>query len=161
MDARTIPKKPKRVREVDEALQEWEERFQTLIELSSEWYWEQDEHWRFTLVTGTLGHSGIDPQKFIGTSRWDRSAVPVGDGGSWDPHKAVLLARQPFNDFLFKRKGLNGDVRTISTSGQPVFDEKKRFLGYRGIAKDVTQSRRADQLLALEHAVSRRLAEAE
>jgi len=52
-------------------------------------------------------------------------------------------------------------VRYISTSGQPVFDEKGRFRGYRGIAKDVTKSRRADQLLELEHAVSRRLGEAE
>jgi len=40
----------------------------------------------------------------------------------------------------------------------PFFDDKGRFLGYRGIAKDVTKSRRAEQLLALEHAVSRRLA---
>jgi len=77
MDARTIPKKPKRPRDVEEALREWEKRFQSLIELSSEWYWEQDEDCRFTLVTGTLGHSGIDPQKFIGTYRWDRGAVPV------------------------------------------------------------------------------------
>jgi diguanylate cyclase (GGDEF)-like protein/PAS domain S-box-containing protein len=161
MDARTISKKPKRPRDVEETLREWEKRFQSLIELSSEWYWEQDEDCRFTLVTGTLGHSGIDPQKFIGTYRWDRGAVPVGDGGSWDPHKAVLQARQPFRDFLFKRTGSEGDVRTISASGQPVFDDQGRFHGYRGIARDVTQSRRADQLLALEHAVSRRLAEAE
>ncbi len=146
----------------NEELRRWEERFESFIELSSEWYWEQDEDCRFTLVTGSAaGHGGTDTKKFLGTYRWDRGAVPVGDGGSWDKHKAVLEARQPFRDFLFKRADSKGDVRTISTSGQPVFDDKGRFRGYRGIAKDVTKSRRADQLLALEHSVSRRLAEAD
>jgi diguanylate cyclase (GGDEF)-like protein/PAS domain S-box-containing protein len=162
MDTRKTPKNPKRSRDADEALRESEKRFQALIELSSEWYWEQDEDWRFTLVTGSaVGHGGIGPEKFVGTYRWDRGAVPVGDGGSWDPHKAALQSRQPFSDFLFKRAGSKSDVRTISTSGQPIFDKEGCFRGYRGIAKDVTQSRRADQLLALEHAVSRRLTEAE
>jgi diguanylate cyclase (GGDEF)-like protein/PAS domain S-box-containing protein len=160
MEARKSRKKPTPPRDVDEALRQWEKRFESLVELSSEWYWEQDEDCRFTLVTGsTLGHGGIDPQKFIGTYRWDRGAVPLD--GDWDKHRAVLKARQPFADFLFKRTDSAGDVRTISTSGQPVFDDMGRFRGYRGIAKDVTQGRRADQLVALEHTVSRRLAEAE
>ncbi len=159
MGARKNPNKP---RDSNEELRRWEERFESLIELSSEWYWEQDEDHRFTLVTGSsAGHGGIDPKRFLGTYRWDRGAVPVGDGGSWDKHKAVLEAKQPFSDFLFKRTDSKGDVRTISTSGQPVFDDKGRFRGYRGIAKDVTTSRRAEQLLALEHAVSRRFADAE
>jgi len=162
MDARKNSKKPKRPRDVDEAQREWEERFQTLIELSSEWYWEQDQNSRFTLVTGsTVGHGGIGPEKFVGTFRWDRGAVPVGDGGSWDPHKAALEARQPFTDFIFKRPDSKGGLRYISTSGEPVFDDKARFRGYRGIAKDITETRRAQELLALEHAVNRCLAEAD
>src|SRR5882762_6805997 len=138
------------------------ERFQNLIELSSEWYWEQDEDYRFTLMSGsTVGHGGIDPTSVVGTFRWARGAVPVGDGGSWDKHKAVLQAREPFSDLLYKRASPSGEMRYISTSGQPVFDDKGRFRGYRGIAKDITQTRRADQLLLLEHTVSRRLAEAD
>jgi diguanylate cyclase (GGDEF)-like protein/PAS domain S-box-containing protein len=159
MGARKNPIEPK---DRNEESQRWEERFQNLAELSSEWYWEQDEDCRFTLMTGSAaGHGGLDPKNVLGTFRWDRGAVPVGDGGSWDKHKALLKARQPFADFLYRRADPTGELRTISTSGQPVFDDKGRFRGYRGIAKDVTKTRRAEQLLALEHAVSRRLAEAE
>src|SRR5258706_586716 len=148
MGARKNPIKPK---DRNEESQRWEERFQNLAELSSEWYWEQDEDCRFTLMTGSAaGHGGLDPKNVLGTFRWDRGAVPVGDGRSWDKHKAVLEARQPFADFLYRRADPTGELRTISTSGQPVFDDKGRFLGYRGIAKDVTKSRRAEQLLALE-----------
>src|SRR5712691_3823828 len=155
-------KKPKRPLDLDEKSWLWEERFQALTELSSEWYWEQDENCRFTLVTGsTVGHGGIDPKNFLGTFRWDRGAVPVGDGGSWDKHKAVLNARQPFADFLFKRPDSKGGLRYISASGLPVFDGKSRFCGYRGVGKDITETQRAEQLQSLEHSVAQWIAEAE
>ena len=158
MEARKKPKKPL---ELDEKLRVWEGRFQVLTELTSEWYWEQDEKCRFTLVTGgTLGH-GFDTKNFLGTYRWDRGAVPVGDGGSWDKHKAALKARRPFADFLFKRPDPKGGMRYISTSGQPIVDDKGRFRGYRGTAKDVTDTRRAQELQNLEHSVTHSIAEAE
>ena len=158
MEARKKPKKPLAL---DEKLRVWEERFQVLTELTSEWYWEQDENCRFTLVTGgTLGH-GIDTKNFLGTYRWDRGAVPLGDDGSWDKHKAALKARQPFTDFLFKRPDSKGGMRYISTSGQPIVDDKGRFRGYRGTAKDVTYARRAQELQSLEHSVAHSIAEAE
>jgi diguanylate cyclase (GGDEF)-like protein/PAS domain S-box-containing protein len=157
-----VRKNSRRPPDLDEALRRSEERFQTLIELSSEWYWEQDEDCRFTSVTGSApGHGGIDPKNFVGTYRWDRGAVPVGDGGSWDKHKAALKGRRPFTDFLFKRPDSKGAVRYISTSGQPVFDEKGRFRGYRGTAKDVTESKRAEELQSLEYSVAHSIAEAE
>jgi diguanylate cyclase (GGDEF)-like protein/PAS domain S-box-containing protein len=156
-----IKKSPGKPRDPNEGLRRWEERFENLIELSSEWYWEQDEDCRFTLVTGSAaGHGGLDTKKFLGTYRWDRGAVPVGDGGSWDKHKAALKARQPFTDFLFKRPDSKGGMRYVSTSGHPIVDDKGRFRGYRGIAKDITDIRRAQELQNLEHSVTHSIAEA-
>ena len=150
-----------RNRDPGEALRLCEERFKNLLELSTEWYWEQDENCHFTVITGAgFAATGGDPRHFIGTARWDHDAVPVGDDGSWDEHKAVLEARQPFADFVFRRVDAQGEMRYISTSGQPVFDER-RFTGYRGISKDITASQRAEQLLRLEHLVARCLADAD
>jgi len=148
-------------RDINEALKQCEKRFRTFIDLSSERYWEQDENCRFTLASGSTSEHAIDPTSLVGTFRWDRGAVPVGDGGSWDKHKAVLQARQPFADFLFKRFDSKGELRYISASGKPVFDDKRRFCGYHGIAKDVTREKREELLLRLEHAVNRSLAEAD
>ena len=39
----------------------------------------------------------------------------------------------------------DGEWRFISFSGEPVFDRDGQFAGYRGIARDVTQSRRAEE----------------
>jgi len=139
-----------------------EERFNFHLELSSEWYWEQDENCRFTLIKGeSFERAGIDPRQLYGTTRWDGGAVPVGDDGSWEAHKAALEARQPFANFVYRRVDSQGDTRYISASGQPVFDARKRFKGYRGIGKDITASMRAEQLLRLEHVVARSLSEAD
>src|SRR4051812_48335276 len=93
-----------------------EERLELVLELSREWYWEQDENYRFTLLLGAgLDHAGVDQQKYIGTTRWDHDAVPIGDDGSWDAHKAQLEAREPFRDLYFRRIDANGELRYIST----------------------------------------------
>jgi diguanylate cyclase (GGDEF)-like protein/PAS domain S-box-containing protein len=156
---RKTPKKPE---ESGAALLESEERFASLIEISSNGYWEQDEEYRFTLIRGGLMEkSGVDSKAHLGTTRWDHGALPLGDGGSWDKHKADLDARQPFTDFVFKRVNAKGDVSYISTSGQPVFDKQGRFRGYRGVAKNVTREKREELLLRLEHTVTRSLAEAD
>ena len=155
-------REPKKPQDSNKAMRQCEKRLESIIEISSDGYWEQDENYRFTLIRGgLLEKSGIDPKNYLGTARWDHGAVPVGDDGSWDKHKAVLEARKPFTDFLFKRANSQGEVRIISTSGQPVFDEQGRYRGYRGIARDITARRRDEQLLALEHSVNRCLAEAE
>ncbi len=165
MDPRKKPKKPQdqhKPREWNESLRQVETRFKGFIELSSEGYWEQDENYRFTLITGgTLGKSGIDPDSYLGTARWDHGAVPVADGGNWDKHKAILDARQPFANLLFKRADARGEMRYISASGQPFFDDKGRFRGYRGITKDITREKREELLLKLEHTVTRSIAEAD
>jgi diguanylate cyclase (GGDEF)-like protein/PAS domain S-box-containing protein len=155
-------KSPTKSKDLEAALQQYRQRFENLVEVSSEWYWEQDENFRFTQVTGSpLRHGGIDPKNLVGTFRWDRGAVPVGDGGSWGKHKAALKAREPFTEFVFKRPDSKGGMRYISTSGQPIFDDKSRFRGYRGIAKDVTETKRAQELQSLEHSVANSIAEAE
>jgi diguanylate cyclase (GGDEF)-like protein/PAS domain S-box-containing protein len=144
------------------ALSRCEERLASMLALSSDWYWEQDEAYRFTVVMGTgAEQTGSEPRQYLGTTRWDHGAVPVDDGGSWDKHKAGLKARQPFANFVFKRPNPRGELLYISTTGQPVFDGEKRFKGYRGTARDITAGVRAEQLLRLEHAVNRSLAEAD
>ena len=143
-------------------LHECEQRLKSLLALSVDWYWEQDEEHRFVLITGEGPELlGMDPQVFVGRALWDHGAVPDGDGGSWDGHWATLHARQPFADLIVKRTGESGALRYASASGQPRFDAAGRFKGYCGVARDVTASRRAEQLLRLEHAVTLCLADAD
>ncbi len=124
--------------DLSRALRENEERFEFLMDLASEWYWEQDENLRFTAFIGKgLDGARIDTEEFLGTYRWDHG-TPLGDGGLWDAHKRVVAAHQPFDDFIYQFRTSDGVIHYSATSGRPIVDKNGKFKGYRGIARDVT-----------------------
>ena len=122
-------------------LRESEARFRSLTELASDWYWEQDDTGAFTRVNGPvmemLGLRVAPPAEPVPTDL----AGLLGRG--WDDaERAALQARiedrQPFLDFLFHRTRDDGSRQQFRVSGQPMFDQSCRFLGYRGIGVEVT-----------------------
>lgn len=134
-------------------------RLQSLIELSSDWYWEQDENFRYTHISSGLDEKASRyQQRYLGGTRWDFGTVPAGDGGSWDKHKALLEAHLPFEDFVFKRAGANGEMRYIRSNGRPIF-ENGVFKGYFGLSKDISAKRKAEKALADSEARFRTLIE--
>jgi PAS domain S-box-containing protein len=125
------------VRERTAELRESEARYRSLTELASDWYWEQDEMGHFTKVSGpVLEMLGI---------RVDNLAGARGDEGPmrWnDAERATLqsmiAARQPFLDFVFNCIGAEGKRRTFQVSGEPMFTQSCRFVGYRGIGIELS-----------------------
>src|SRR5712664_1519393 len=141
------------------SLRNSEARFRSLAELSSDWYWEQDAELRFVATGGaTDARGGITPEAHVGKCRWELPSTEILNQ-TWDEHKAVLEARQPFYDLVLRRVGPGGDTHYISVSGRPTFDGKGSFCGYRGAAKDVTRRMQTDLRLAIEHSVTRLLGE--
>ena len=124
------------VRERTAELAESEARYRSLTELASDWYWEQDEAGDFTKVSGPVVEMlGIRVQPLL-----DDGAVAADEG--WDPGErqslqARIAARQPFLDFAFHRVNDSGTRQQFRVSGQPIFDQACRFLGYRGIGIEV------------------------
>ncbi len=113
-------------------LRESEARFRSLTELASDWYWEQDEHDHFTKVSGpVLEMLGIKVDNLAN----DTSAITES---GWNQAERTLLqeriaARQPFLDFAFSRVNVDGTQQHYRVSGEPMFNQSSRFIGYRGI----------------------------
>src|SRR5574341_26354 len=146
--------------EAERGVRQSEARFRALTNLSSDWYWELDSEYRFTRLEGRIVAGG-DPKlqhSLIGRRRWDTGLEVEG---GWDAHRAVLDARQPFHDLLIWRPGADGSMRYMRVSGEAVFNPDGSFAGYRGVGRDVTAEKRAEQMLRLEHEVARLLAAAE
>jgi hypothetical protein len=71
-----------------------------------------------------------------------KSSVPVADGTrqSEAELQARIAARQPFLDFVFSRDKADGSQQQFRVSGEPMFNESCRFIGYRGIGVEITAS---------------------
>jgi head-tail adaptor len=76
----------------------------------------------------------------VGKTRWEL-AERDGAEAQWVRYRADLTARRPFRDFRYQYRGIDDEVRHISVSGLPVFDEQRVFLGYRGTLRAISRSR--------------------
>ncbi len=133
-------------KQTEQVLREREERFRALTALSSDWFWEQDEHFRFIEISGDAPHvSGISHAAY-GKTPWELDYVNMSDR-DWAEHKAVLERHEVFRDFESIRRDTNGRIRYLSISGVPIFDEMGRFTGYRGTGRDTTEWRRITEAL--------------
>lgn len=127
------------VQERTEALRASEARFRRLTELSSDWYWEQDENGRFTKIFGpALEMLGIRIDDKNGNVRDDYGLGWIDD--ERETLSANLAARKPFLDFVYSRINSGGPRHYLMVSGEPMFDSSGRYTGYRGIGKDVTDT---------------------
>ncbi|MBI3376561.1 MAG: PAS domain S-box protein [Betaproteobacteria bacterium] len=142
------------------ALRESEERFRSLTELSSDWYWEQDVQFRFVRMHGDLElKTGIPTADHIGLTRWDMPALNLSDN-DWDAHKAVLQAHLPFRDLQMQRPNRAGRVHWVSISGMPIFDAQGLFTGYRGVGTDISERVQTEVALRESEARNRLFADA-
>ncbi|MBR1190844.1 PAS domain S-box protein [Bradyrhizobium sp. AUGA SZCCT0240] len=131
----------------EEALRQSEERFRTLVQFSFDVYWETDAQHRF--VHQEFAESLADAPAWgaeIGRTRWE---VPYlePDAEAWRKHRETLDAHLPFRDFELARPAPDGSKRYVSVSGLPMFDERGRFVGYRGVGRHITERKRAEEAL--------------
>jgi diguanylate cyclase (GGDEF)-like protein/PAS domain S-box-containing protein len=113
-----------------------ENRFRGLTALSSDWYWEQDENLRFTFISPGLPHRYSEAlDSCVGKTRWE---LPYRNA-DWAEHRKTIEAHQPFHNVELEPFTEDGSRVYISISGEPVFDAKGKFHGYRGVGSDITE----------------------
>jgi CheY-like chemotaxis protein len=116
-----------------------EMRYRRLTELSSDWYWEQNETGQFTRIFGPVFEMlGIRFDETLGITKDDQ-------GASWNEEEreilmSHLLSRSPFLDLVYCRTNAEGVMQYLMVSGEPMFDTSGSFYGYRGTGKDVTET---------------------
>jgi PAS domain S-box-containing protein len=134
-----------------EALQESEQRFRDYAETASDWFWATGPDHAFTYFSEQASF-GRDWGTLIGKCRWDVAADVASEPEHWRQHMATLERREPFRDFVYQVRYVDGTLGFVSISGKPVWDAEGRFAGYRGVARDITERQRAEEALRLAQA---------
>ncbi|MDC8773415.1 response regulator [Roseateles albus] len=117
-------------------LRESESRFRRLTELAADWYWEQNESGDFTTVSGPVQELlGLGLGAFLGHA--NKGSVSGWNEVERAQVQAAIAARRPFLDFSFSRTGADGVEHRYRVSGEPMFDQRSGFVGYRGIGCEV------------------------
>ncbi|MDF1794555.1 MAG: ATP-binding protein [Thalassobaculaceae bacterium] len=114
------------------------DRLRSFITVSSDWTWEQDDQFRFTYVSQSLENVlGLIPAFCIGKTR--REIAPDSlDHLAFAAHEQLQARRAPIRNLRMRHVLDDGEIRYVEIDGDPVFDEAGKFLGYRGVGRDVT-----------------------
>ncbi len=141
-------------KQAEAVLRESEERFRALTALASDWFWEQDENFRFVEVSGNEGDeqmSAVARGQAMGKTPWELDHLCMPES-VWARHKARLERHEVFRDFEVTQLDRDGQIRYLSISGVPIYDVSGRFKGYRGTGRDTTEMRRVNEALRLSEA---------
>jgi PAS domain S-box-containing protein len=141
----------------EKALRESETKFRALVESSNDWIWELNEDCVYTYaspqVRDLLGYS---VEEVIGKTPFE--LMPPNE---MEPDKArfkaVFAEQKHFR--LLENVFLHKDGRKVflETSAAPMFDAQGIFNGYRGIDRDITERKEAEQERLLNTAKLERL----
>jgi diguanylate cyclase (GGDEF)-like protein len=110
------------------------------------WFWETDSLGTLSYVSKQLAEDfQCEPEALLGRQFTDLLSVDHASD-SMEERKTLgfhLSARFPFSDVVV-RPASEEDVHW-SLSGNPIFDDRGRFLGFRGIGTDLTEQRKSER----------------
>ncbi|MBL0141203.1 MAG: PAS domain S-box protein [Betaproteobacteria bacterium] len=138
----------------EKSLAESEARFRALSSLSSDLYWEQDEHFRLLTWSAPAWSRGSD--SVLPRPALDAPELTEAD---WGAHRGVLEQRRAFRDLEIRQAGPGGQESWLSVGAVPVVDDKGQFRGYRGLARIITDRKRAERRLRESESQLRQLVE--
>jgi PAS domain S-box-containing protein len=119
-------------------------KFQDLTETTSDFVWETDSQGRYTYCSSQMEILwGFKPEEMIGKTPFD--VMPPEDR-----EKAIeyfgKIANSP-KPFKMESSAYHkqGHLVYLETSGVPFFDGQGVLLGFRGISRDITERKKAEQ----------------
>jgi CheY-like chemotaxis protein len=134
------------------ALRDSEARYRSLIELASDWYWEQDAQGELIRFLGPVQQIlGFDAKTLASEPTTcepqsaDSTLLLESDEGlssGWNEVQrkelqVLIAARQPFLDYLLSRVNTDGTQQQYLVSGEPTFSPSARYMGYRGFGVEL------------------------
>ncbi|MGB0683632.1 MAG: ATP-binding protein [Magnetovibrionaceae bacterium] len=130
-----------RIKQVELALRESEERFRDFAETASDWFWEQDKDFRFTFVSQRFAYlTGIPTDSLIGRCRADIYQDRTDLNKSvWKRVEEEQRNHRSYSGVTLPIRLNGGTERFLRISGRPIFGIDGKFKGYRGVGFDVTE----------------------
>lgn len=134
-------------KQAENDLRENQERYRALVESINDWVWEIDEHGYYTYVSpNVIDVLGYSPEEVLNRTPFD--LMPDDEAKRIAAELTRIASeRRPFR--LLDNYMVHKDGRTIAvqSSGAPIVDAEGKLLGFRGVNRDVTQLRRAQDAL--------------
>jgi PAS domain S-box-containing protein len=129
------------------ALRQSEQRFRDITFILADWVWEIDAQGRYSYCSESVRRLlGWDVAEILGRTPFDLMPPAEAErvGKIFGP---IAARKEPFQDLENTILHRDGSLRYVLTSGVPLLGPEGSLLGYRGTDKDITDRKRAEDLL--------------
>lgn len=134
-------------RKAEEALKKSEEKYRSLTETTSDWVWEVDHQGVYTYASPKVKDLlGYNSEEIIGKTPFDLMSPDEAKRVAAE-YGAITNAKKPFNRLENVNLHKDGRRVVLETSGVPLLDANRNLLGYRGIDRDITKRKKAEEAL--------------
>jgi PAS domain S-box-containing protein len=131
----------------EEALLDSQQKFQALVESTSDFIWEMDSRGLYTYCSPQLDILwGFHPAEMLGKSPFDL-LPPEDREQAIKGFSALAESASPFRNMEMRSVDGTGQVKLIEISGAPFFDMEGKLSGYRGITRDITERKQIEEEL--------------
>ncbi len=134
-----------RQQQAEASLRESEARYRHLVESSHDWIWEVDENAVYTYASPRVQELlGYEPEEVLRKTPFD--LMPDDEARRVKGLFAAIAAeRRPFWHLENCNRHKDGTPVILETNGAPIIDDHGTFLGYRGMDRDITERKRAEE----------------
>jgi PAS domain S-box-containing protein len=134
-------------RRAENALRRSEERFRSLVETTSDFVWEVDVGGAYTYASPQVRKIlGYEQEELIGKTPFDFMPPEEAQRVSAEFFR-IVNSRLPISALENRCLHRNGNVVILETSGVPWLTEDGSLIGYRGIDRDITRRKQAEESL--------------
>lgn len=124
-----------------------EDKFRNMVESTSDWIWQIDQNNVYTYsspkVKEILGYS---PEEVVGKSPFD--LMPKEEAKRIAKiFEEISSSKEPFHGIENWNIHKNGNLVLLETSGVPLVNKNGLLTGYRGIDRDITKRKKAEDRL--------------
>ena len=125
----------------EQALRVSEERFRSIAEATQEWIWEIDSLGVYTFCSPAVEVIlGVKPADLLGKNCLDIVA-PSTRSTLLELLRRSTHEKRGWRDLVLHLRHAKGGIRWVDNNALPLLDERGDVVGYRGVARDITQRR--------------------
>jgi PAS domain S-box-containing protein len=126
-------------------LREREEQYRTMVETSPDMLWEIDTRGCFTYVSPQIADTlGYPPEEMLGRPVFSLRLPDAVDAVK-ETFLSHLQNREPMHTFEVSADHADGTPRSIEIRSAKIRNSTGQVTGFRGIARDITEQRRAEE----------------
>jgi len=134
--------------EAERSLRDAKKRFEDIALSTADWIWEVDKDGRYTFASGKvkqiLGH---EPEDILGKTPMMLMEEDEAERVE-ELFRIIISERWPIVDMEHWNITLEGKRVCLLTNGVPMYSKRGELLGFRGVSKDITRRKKAEEYYA-------------